>query len=156
MGHTRLLSSSRLATNRSLWIISPTPRRRSLIVWKNSPNATSNGTRLTLTDPEVTQQIFAKTKPEAVIHFAGYKAVGSQWKAARLLREQFQHDLSIVRAMIAAGTKEIVFSSSATVYGDVELPLLEDEKHLDSLSPYGYTKVAGERILTDISNAYGF
>lgn len=110
-----------------------------------------------LTDPEVTQRIFAKTKPEAVIHFAGYKAVGeSVEKPLDYYENNFNTTFSIVRAMIAAGTKEIVFSSSATVYGDVELPLLEDEKHLDSLSPYGYTKVAGERILTDISNAYGF
>ena len=110
-----------------------------------------------LTDQEITRKIFLKTRPDAVIHFAGYKAVGeSVEKPLDYYENNFDTTFSICRAMIAAGTKEIVFSSSATVYGDVPLPLLEDEKHLDSLSPYGYTKVANERILTDIAHAHGF
>ncbi|QOR46777.1 UDP-glucose 4-epimerase GalE [Trueperella pecoris] len=110
-----------------------------------------------LTDQELTRKIFEKTCPEAVIHFAGYKAVGeSVEKPLDYYENNFNTTFSLARAMIAAGTRAIVFSSSATVYGDVELPLLEDEKHLDSLSPYGYTKVAGERILTDIAHAHGF
>ncbi len=113
--------------------------------------------RADLTDQDTTRKIFEQTQPEAVIHFAGYKAVGeSVEKPLDYYENNFNTTFSIARAMIASGCKNIVFSSSATVYGDAELPLTEDEPHLDSLSPYGYTKVAGERILTDLANAHGF
>lgn len=110
-----------------------------------------------LTDAELTAKIFTKVQPDAVIHFAGLKAVGeSVEKPLDYYENNLTATFSIARAMIASGCSTIVFSSSATVYGDAELPLTEDEPHLDSLSPYGYTKVAGERILTDVSRAHGF
>lgn len=110
-----------------------------------------------LADQELTRAIFEKERPDAVIHFAGYKAVGeSVEKPLDYYENNLNTTFSIARAMTASECEMIVFSSSATVYGDAELPITENEPHLDSLSPYGYTKVAGERILTDIAHAYGF
>ena len=120
------------------------------------------GTHLTwyradLADQSLTRAIFEKETPDAVIHFAGYKAVGeSVEQPLDYYENNLNTTFSISRAMIASGCDTIVFSSSATVYGDAELPLTESEPHLDSLSPYGYTKVAGERILTDIAQAHDF
>ncbi|VEI14144.1 UDP-glucose 4-epimerase GalE [Trueperella bialowiezensis] len=110
-----------------------------------------------LTDADLTRQIFDKERPDAVIHFAGLKAVGeSVDKPLEYYENNLMTTFAITRGMIASGCSTIVFSSSATVYGDADLPLTEDVEHLDSLSPYGYTKVASERILTDFSHAYGF
>ncbi|MDP9805576.1 UDP-glucose 4-epimerase [Trueperella bonasi] len=109
-----------------------------------------------LTDQDTTRAIFEKEEPSAVIHFAGYKAVGeSVEKPIDYYENNLNTTFSIAKAMVATGCQTIVFSSSATVYGDADLPLTENEPYLDSLSPYGYTKVAGERILTDIAHAHG-
>jgi UDP-glucose 4-epimerase len=88
---------------------------------------------------------------DAVIHFAGLKAVGeSVEKPLEYYDNNVQGTLCLLRAMIKNDIKSIVFSSSATVYGDPQyLPL--DEKHpLSTTNPYGATKLMIEDILRDL------
>lgn len=88
---------------------------------------------------------------EAVIHFAGLKAVGeSVEKPLEYYDNNVHGSLCLFRAMQANAIKKIVFSSSATVYGDPEfLPLTEDHP-LRTTNPYGQTKLVIEEILRDM------
>ena len=93
-------------------------------------------------------------RPEAVIHFAGLKAVGdSQRRPVDYYDVNVSGTLSLLRAMEAADCRRIIFSSSATVYGEpVYLPY--DEAHpLNPTSVYGQTKRIAEQILTDWQTA---
>ncbi len=89
-------------------------------------------------------------KPDVVVHFAGKKAVGeSVEKPLMYYENNVVGTLSLLRGMEAAGCTRLVFSSSATVYGEPQyLPL--DEKHpLSATNPYGQTKLMVEHILRD-------
>ena len=109
-----------------------------------------------LLDKEKVDKIFDENKDiEAVIHFAALKAVGESVEKPILYYENnLQSTLVLVRAMQEHNVKRIVFSSSATVYGDPEkVPITEDMPVGAATNPYGETKVMIERILTDIYNA---
>lgn len=88
---------------------------------------------------------------DAIIHFAGLKAVGeSVAKPLEYYDNNVQGTLCLLRAMEKNGIKTLVFSSSATVYGDPEkLPLSEDHP-LRTTNPYGQTKLVIEEILRDL------
>jgi len=108
-----------------------------------------------LTDRDKTERLFADESFDAVIHFAGLKAVG---ESAQIPLEYYENNLdstfSLVRAMRRHGVKMLVFSSSATVYGEhAPLPFREDYAPLVSTSPYGRTKVMNEHVLTDVAHA---
>ena len=96
-------------------------------------------------------QIFTDEKIDAVIHFAGYKAVGeSVSKPLMYYRNNIDSTLTLLELMKKHNCKKIVFSSSATVYGKPEnLPIMEDFP-LHTTNPYGTTKLMIERILTDL------
>ena len=96
---------------------------------------------------------------DAVIHFAGLKAVGeSVEKPLEYYNNNVCGTLTLLEAMQNRGVKKIVFSSSATVYGDPEkLPLTEDHP-LRTTNPYGQTKLVIEEILRDLyksDNSFG-
>lgn len=95
-------------------------------------------------------------RPEAVIHFAGLKAVGeSERRPVDYYDVNVGGTLSLLRAMEAAGCGRIIFSSSATVYGE-PLYLPYDEAHpLNPTSAYGRTKAVAEQVLTDWARAGG-
>lgn len=108
-----------------------------------------------LTDRDKTERLFADELFDAVIHFAGLKAVG---ESAEIPLEYYENNLgttfSLVRAMRRHGVKMLVFSSSATVYGEeAPLPYREDYAPLQASSPYGRTKVMIEHVLTDVAAA---
>lgn len=91
---------------------------------------------------------------DAVIHFAGLKAVGEAVaEPLKYYDNNVRGTLSLIEAMDAAVVKKLVFSSSATVYGDpMRLPL--DEEHpTNPTNPYGRTKLMVEEILTDLAHA---
>lgn len=92
---------------------------------------------------------------DSVIHFAGLKAVGeSVEKPIEYYENNLQSTLVLVDAMRNHGVKKIVFSSSATVYGNPKVvPITEDSEVTHATNPYGETKVVIERILTDIAFA---
>ncbi|ACZ32084.1 UDP-glucose 4-epimerase [Xylanimonas cellulosilytica DSM 15894] len=106
-----------------------------------------------LTDAAATDALFAAERVDAVIHFAGFKAVGeSVAQPARYYRNNIDSTLSVVEAMQRHGVTRFVFSSSATVYGEkAPVPYREDWDFLESTNPYGQTKVMIERILTDVA-----
>ena len=106
-----------------------------------------------LLDKEKVNRIFDENKDiEAVIHFAALKAVGESVEKPILYYENnLQSTLVLVDAMQKHNVKKIVFSSSATVYGDpAKVPITEDMPVGAATNPYGETKVMIERILTDI------
>lgn len=106
-------------------------------------------------DEDVINDIFAKQKPEAVIMCAGYKAVGES--VAKPLEYYYNNLNSLILTcdvMRKNGCKNIIFSSSATVYGDPEeIPITEKCPKGEITNPYGQTKGMIEQILTDIHKA---
>jgi len=103
-----------------------------------------------LTDGAIIRQSVEEFQPQAVIHFAGLKAVGeSEQKPLSYYEENVFGTIQLLKAMDAAGCKQIVFSSSATVYGEPQhLPF--DEAHpLSPVNPYGRSKFFIEEILRD-------
>ena len=107
-------------------------------------------------DKEAVRQVFEKEKPDAVIHFAGLKAVGeSVQQPIRYYRNNINTTLSLVEAMQETGVKKIIFSSSATVYGSENVsPNREDMPKGSCTNPYGWTKSMMEQILSDVAVAY--
>ena len=103
-------------------------------------------------DEEKLDEIFSKEKPDAIIHFAAYKAVGeSVSKPVMYYENNLTSTLKLCKMMEKYGCKNFVFSSSATVYGDPEvLPITEDCKVGGTTNPYGTTKLMNERILKDV------
>ncbi len=108
-------------------------------------------------DKAALDKVFAENKIEAVIHFAGLKAVGeSVSKPLEYYDNNIGGTVTLLEAMRDAGCKRIVFSSSATVYGEENIsPLREDMPEGKTTNPYGTTKLYIERILKDTFKADG-
>ncbi len=99
----------------------------------------------------VMEKIFAENKIDAVIHFAGLKAVGeSVQKPLMYYDNNISGTLVLLEVMGKAGCKKIVFSSSATVYGDPERLPIDEECRLSVTNPYGSTKLMLENIMRDL------
>ena len=103
-------------------------------------------------DLDAMNRIFDENSIDAVIHFAGLKAVGeSVQKPVEYYHNNITGTLMLIKAMRAHGCKRIVFSSSATVYGtENKVPYVETMPTHTSTNPYGYTKVMIEQILQDV------
>ena len=103
-------------------------------------------------DAAAMKNIFENEKIDAVIHFAGLKAVGeSVAKPMEYYDNNINGTLVLCNAMREAGVKNIIFSSSATVYGDPAfIPITEECPKGQCTNPYGWTKSMLEQILTDI------
>ena len=103
-------------------------------------------------DKDALNKIFDAHQIEAVIHFAGYKAVGeSVAKPIEYYHNNMTGTLVLCDVMRAHGVKNIVFSSSATVYGDpAQIPITENCPKGQPTNPYGWTKSMLEQVLTDI------
>ena len=103
-------------------------------------------------DKEKLEEVFAENKIEAVLNFAGYKAVG---ESVEKPIEYYTHNISgalvLLDVMRKYNCKKFIFSSSATVYGEPEkIPLTEECKTGGTTNPYGTTKLFIEQILKDI------
>ncbi|MEM6601678.1 MAG: UDP-glucose 4-epimerase GalE [Verrucomicrobiota bacterium] len=109
---------------------------------------------LDLLDENALEQVFRRHAIDAVLHFAGLKAVGeSVREPLKYYRNNVEGTLCLYRVMRRTGCGHIVFSSSATVYGDPHtLPIREDFP-LYATNPYGRTKLMIEQILTDLNAA---
>lgn len=107
-----------------------------------------------LRDAEAVDTVFAAGGADAVIHFAGLKAVGeSVAEPLRYYRTNLVGTLNLVESMQRHGCQTLVFSSSATVYGpEPTLPLREDAP-TSATNPYGWSKYMIERILADLHAA---
>lgn len=99
------------------------------------------------------KEVFAQEQPDAVIHFAGLKAVGeSVQQPIRYYRNNINTTLSLLEAMEATGVKKIIFSSSATVYGEENpSPYKENMPKGSCTNPYGWTKSMMEQIFQDVA-----
>ena len=105
---------------------------------------------------EKTEAVFKENKIDAVIHCAAFKAVGeSVEKPIEYYTNNLTTTLIVSKMMKKYNVNQIVFSSSATVYGDPEtVPITEDCKLGETTNPYGTSKAMMERILTDVQHAY--
>ena len=103
-------------------------------------------------DKELLRKIFKENEIEAVIHFAGYKAVGESVKKPLMYyHNNLFSTITLLEVMNEVGCKRFVFSSSATVYGSPKsLPIREDFP-LSTTNPYGSTKLMIEDMLRDLS-----
>ena len=108
-------------------------------------------------DAEATRKIFAKYPIDAVIHFAAFKAVGeSVEKPLMYYKNNLDSFLNVLEAAQSHGGCNVLFSSSATVYGEPDkVPVTEETPRKDATSPYGNTKKMCEDILHDAVRASG-
>ena len=106
-------------------------------------------------DADALRGIFAEQKIDVVIHFAGLKAVGeSVQMPVKYYRNNIDTTLTLLEVMNEYGCKNIVFSSSATIYGeDAPVPYTEDMGRGKCTNPYGWTKNMMEQILEDAAYA---
>lgn len=106
-------------------------------------------------DREALDKVFEKYDIDSVIHFAGLKAVGESCQKPLLYYENnISGTVTLCKAMVAHGVKKIVFSSSATVYGEHnQSPLKETMVAGGTTNPYGTTKFFIEQILTDLAKS---
>ena len=105
-----------------------------------------------LRDVDKTSALLAEGGFDAVIHFAGLKAVG---ESSQIPLEYYDNNLgttfSLLRAMERHGVRRLVFSSSATVYGETETVPMPEGLPTSATNPYGWTKVMQEQILRDVA-----
>ena len=105
-------------------------------------------------DREALEEIFSKEQIDAVIHFAGLKAVGeSVAQPVRYYRNNLDSTLNLISSMKKYGVGTVVFSSSATVYGSPKSVPIREDFPLSTTNPYGETKLMIERILDDCRKA---
>ena len=107
-------------------------------------------------DPAALERVFQENAIDSVIHFAGLKAVG---ESVRLPLDYYRNNLDSTLALLAAmeahGVRQLIFSSSATVYGKhAALPYREDAETGPCTNPYGWTKLFIEQILRDYAAAH--
>jgi UDP-glucose 4-epimerase len=109
---------------------------------------------LDVADDARLDEVFAASRPEAVIHFAGLKAVGeSVAEPLRYYRTNVGTTMSLADAMRRHGVDNLIFSSSATVYSPDGAPPLSEDAPLAAVNPYGRTKVMNEQVLRDAAAA---
>lgn len=106
-------------------------------------------------DREGLKKVFSENKIDAVIHFAGLKAVGESCaEPMKYYRNNISGTVNLLEVMAEAGCKNLVFSSSATVYGDNNYPCDENaQTGVGITNPYGRTKYMIEEILKDVAKA---
>jgi UDP-glucose 4-epimerase len=105
-------------------------------------------------DAALLEQVFAEHPVTAVVHFAGLKAVGeSVREPLRYYDNNVAGTLALVRAMQAANVRTLVFSSSATVYGDPASSPIREDFPLFATNPYGWSKLMVEQMLADTDTA---
>lgn len=108
--------------------------------------------RADCTDPVALRRVFAEYEVDAVIHLAGLKAVGeSVAMPLRYYRNNLDALLTLTETMDEYGVRDLVFSSSATVYGDPEQVPIPEDAGLATTNPYGATKLFIEQILADLA-----
>ena len=107
-------------------------------------------------DRDALRRLFAAHRVDAVIHFAGLKAVGESVEKPLLYYDNnIAGSIALFEEMTAGGVKSVVFSSSATVYGDpASVPITEDFP-LSATNPYGWSKLFIETMLRDLAHADG-
>jgi UDP-glucose 4-epimerase len=110
--------------------------------------------RVDLLDRPGMQAVFKKYGVDGVIHFAAFKAVGeSVAQPLKYYHNNLTGTLSLCETMLSHGVKNMVFSSSATVYGDPATVPVKEDFPLSAVNPYGATKLMMEQVLRDLYRA---
>lgn len=105
-------------------------------------------------DKEALRKIFQKHSIDAVIHFAGYKAVGESVKnPLKYYQNNLFSTIQLLQVMDEADCRKLVFSSSATVYGNPKTLPIKEDFPLSTTNPYGTTKWMIEQILRDVERS---
>ena len=110
--------------------------------------------QIDMTDEMAVNYVFSNHNVDSVIHFAGLKAVSESVK--KPLSYYYNNVVSTMilsKACLKYDVNKIIFSSSATVYGQQKVPFIETMELLPTTNPYGETKAMSERILTDLTKA---
>jgi UDP-glucose 4-epimerase len=109
-----------------------------------------------LADPRRLGEVFKSFRPDVVMHFAALALAGESYERPTIYyRNNVANGVNLLEAMIEAGVKSMIFSSSCAVYGEPgRVPITEDQPKLP-VNPYGKTKLAFENLLEDCENAYG-
>lgn len=108
-----------------------------------------------VSDPEFLEDVFTPHQFSAIIHFAGYKAVGESTQLPLMYyRNNLMTTVFLAEKALKYKVPHFIFSSSATVYGDQASPLREDMPLGITSNPYGETKAVSERILRDTVKAF--
>ncbi len=112
--------------------------------------------RIELADTDAVRRLFVQENFEAVLHFAAFIEVGeSVHDPLRYYRNNVAGTLSLLEAMQAAGTKTLVFSSTAAVYGEPQVMPIPESHPKAPINAYGRSKLTVERILADCARAWG-
>ncbi len=107
-----------------------------------------------ITNCELMTQLMRENHISEVIHLAGFKSVSESTKnPIDYYSNNLSGTISLLKAMQNVGIYTIVFSSSATVYGDVSTALIDENCNTAPNNPYGRTKLMGEQVLTDVANS---
>ena len=102
------------------------------------------------------QALFSQIRFDAVMHFASLIQVGESVQQPSLYyRTNVVGTLNLLEAMRQAGVQRFIFSSSAAVFGEPSYTPIDEAHPKDPLNPYGFSKLAVERVLSDYSSAYG-
>lgn len=105
-------------------------------------------------DRDALERIFSTHRLDAVIHFAAFKAVGESCKLPlKYYENNINGTVTLLQVMEKYAVKKIIFSSSATVYGDPEKLPLDENCRLSTTNPYGSTKLMMENIMRDVQKA---
>lgn len=100
--------------------------------------------------------LFSERKIDAVMHFASYIQVGeSVVKPAMYYRNNFVNTLNLLDAMLIAGVKNLIFSSTAATFGEPLYSPIDERHPQNPINPYGRSKLMVEQVLSDYSRAYG-
>lgn len=106
-------------------------------------------------DTALLNKVFENFRPDAVIHFAGLKAVGESGEIPlHYYTENVTGSIALLKCMQAHDCRQIVFSSSATVYGEAEYLPFDEAHRLQPTNPYGRTKLFVEEIIRDWAKAW--
>lgn len=110
--------------------------------------------RADVCDAVALDALFAQRRIDAVVHFAAFKAVGdSVAQPLDYYRNNLGGLIGVCEAMRRHGCTRMVYSSSATVYGDPQSLPIDENAPLSAANPYGWTKLMGERVLADLGTA---
>jgi len=110
-----------------------------------------------IADRAAMEELLLRVKPDGVLHFAALIEAGESMKKPEIyFRNNVAGTLALLEAMLAAGVKRIVFSSTAAVYGEPEKVPIEENARLAPTNAYGESKLIAEQMLRWFANAHGF
>jgi UDP-glucose 4-epimerase len=109
-----------------------------------------------IADRALLDRLLAEGRFDAVMHFASFIQVGESVVApAKYYQNNVVNTLNLLDAMVAAGVKRFIFSSTAAIFGEPQSDTIDEQHRLQPINPYGRTKLMVEQALADYDRAYG-